>query len=250
MFYAISFMSYDKILLTERGAHMNKKALFETMQCNRKTFDKWYSDMIDTGILKQFSTSADETVVAKEYIQVINESFVKGGIKGNKQSYMKVFIDTIREIYDTNIGQNMNSVGMILSLIPYVNKEYNVMCHNTMCKNDEKLNLITANELSDAFGYGRDIGKMQRALTKITLKNGEPIILFATNGDKKNDTIMVNPMLMYSGGDIDTSHVIFRRYVAKQAHLKSKKEEKVKNIAISTVPTTVPLFVDNSTKRI
>ncbi len=219
LFYMLTYMSYDKVLLTDKGAHINKKILFDIMKFHRDTFNKWFAMMESSGIIQEVEfDDGSKTSAKKSYLVISSDCYVKGEIKGTKDSYMKMFLNTIREIYESNIGKNMTTIGMVYTIIPYINTEFNTLCHNVNCKDKNDLNLITAGELANLFGYEGNIGRMEKMLSKIKLSNGEPMLLFITDGDRVNDKVLVNDLIMYSGNDRDSIRGFFKSYATKPSN--------------------------------
>lgn len=214
LIYALTYMDYDRILKTESGGYMDKSVLFKTMNVDRKIFNKWFQKMIDDNIFMYLDNS---------YIAVMNEEYIKGNLPEiRSRHYTKLYNDTIREIYETNKGKNMNAMGLIFKMIPYIHKDTNAICSNPKCKDVDKIKYITAGQIAKELGYSDKILQMEKMFSKFRLANGEPIILFMSDGNRNEDRVIINPIIMFGGNskDLPQIHNIFRSYATQQGKIK------------------------------
>lgn len=214
LIYSLTFMDYNRILVTESGAYIDKSVLFKIMNVDRKIFNKWFQKMIDDNIFMYLNDS---------YIAVMSEEYIKGNLPDTKNNpYIKLYNDTIREIYESNKGKNMNAMGLIFKMISYIHKDTNAVCSNPKCKDVDKIKYITAGQIAKELGYSDKILQMEKMFSKFRLANGEPIILFMSDGNRFDDRVIINPIIMFGGNskDLPQIHNIFRSYATQQGKIK------------------------------
>lgn len=206
LLYALTYMDYDRILKTENGAYIDKSVLFKIIGVDRKIFNKWFNKMVEENIFMYL----DET-----YIAVMDEEYIKGTLPQIKNShYTKLFNNTIREIYETNKGKNMNAMGLIFKMIPFIHKDTNMVCVNPKVLDESKIKYVNTVQIANELGYGDNISRMTKMFSKFTLSDGLPIMLFISNGDRTKDKIMMNPSIMYGGKleNLPKTYNLFKSY--------------------------------------
>lgn len=213
LIYSLTYMNYDRILVTESGAYIDKSVLFKIMNVDRKIFNKWFDKMLEDNIFMYINET---------YISVMSEEYIKGNLPEiRSRNYTKLYNDTIREIYETNKGKSMNAMGLIFKMIPYIHKDTNAICSNPKCKDADKIKYITAGQISKELGYGDKILQMERMFSKFRLSNGEPIMLFMSDGNRYEDRVVINPIIMFGGNskDLPKIHNLFRSYATQQGKI-------------------------------
>lgn len=214
LIYSLTYMDYDRILKTENGGYIDKSVLFKIMNVDRKIFNKWFDKMIDDNIFMYIDNS---------YIAIMSEEYIKGNLPDIKsRHYTKLYNDTIREIYEANKGKSMNAMGLIFKMIPYIHKDTNAVCINPKCKDSDRIKYITAGQIAKELGYSDKILQMEKMLSKFTLSNGEPIILFVSNGERFKDKVLINPIVMFGGNskDLPQIHNLFKSFSIQQGKIK------------------------------
>lgn len=214
LIYSLTYMDFDRVLKTESGAYIDKSVLFKIMNVDRKIFNKWFDKMIGDNIFMYIDNT---------YISVMSEEYIKGDLPQiRNHHYTKMYNDTIKEIYEVNHGKNMNAMGLIFKMIPYIHKDTNAICSNPKCRDAEKIKYITAGQVAKELGYSDKILQMEKMFSKFRLSNGEPIMLFMSDGNRFDDRIIINPSIMFGGNskDLPQIHKLFRSYAIQQGKIK------------------------------
>ena len=136
-----------------------------------------------------------------------NKMFARGDISNRRinslldsQIYItRLFIHKIREAYRNCKHKMQTPVSYVFKLIPYMNREYNIVCHNPFEEELSKIKPLTPNEICDVIGYSRmQFSRLIKYLgnVKITVKNiPQPVIKYVD----EIKGVVVNPYLIYSG---------------------------------------------------
>ena len=151
----------------------------------------------------------DNKIVShKENGFYINDSFfMRGSISNRKvgsllddQVYItRIFIHKMREMYQNCKPRMHSTLSYLFKLIPYMNRKYNIVCHNPLEENLSKIKPLTPDEICDVIGYSRlNFSRLIKTLSEIRISVRhltQPIIKYV---DEIKGAV-VNPYLIYSG---------------------------------------------------
>ena len=133
--------------------------------------------------------------------EVIN--FSKNKKKDQSLTYVRVFIDSLQELYNNSNAKARKQLAQFYKVLPYVHYEYNVVCHNPLEADENAIEPMTWTELAEICGIeGNKVTRLKKDLSfKI---NGEHVIGEFKNGptDKK-PKLVINPSLYYAGSHIE-----------------------------------------------
>jgi hypothetical protein len=98
-------------------------------------------------------------------------------------------------------------------MIPYLNKEYNVLCWNIDEQSIDNIECMTLDEFCEEIGYSTNQRKRlideYKEITFPVDGIQEPFCSFVTNGSDFNDTkIYVNPRVLYKGSRMDSVRIL------------------------------------------
>ena len=215
--YCATYLNYENVLQYENGKKVNKKDLQSIIGVSEKIFYKWYNLMIKSKILIE----VDKTIIK------MNKNYcIKGSLAKNKD-YNRLFINSVRDIYESNKGKNMKVLGHIFTLLPYISKNNNILCWNPNERDSSKIEDIKISDLCNTFSeYKSDPSKLIKSLCKFKLSDGTPVLTtFGGEGKHGNENIIFNPLLTYSGDNIKFNEVykIFEFLSKKDENKKVKK---------------------------
>ena len=179
--------------------HARKRDIRSMLQLNAATFDRFWKDATKNGYL-----SGDE----QDGYQ-LSSIFYRGRLKGCYA--LRIYTADFRKWYyrgcvgdrDMVDTKNHRRMGKILSLIPYLHMEHNVLCHNRSEKDGSKIKPL--NGMDIAKRLGSEPGNWKRDLEdlkKLTLQTKETTqYVFAKNSEQPAIPLgyYVNPNLVYFG---------------------------------------------------
>ena len=178
---------------------MNKKQIQTTLNLGDTAFKKFLKDMKENSLIYE--------VDKRFYINT--EYFIKGEVeemdKAN-QSYCRLFIDTIRAIYESCKAKEHKTLATVYQLIPFVHYSNNMIC-NTPNELESNSNPMSLKEigallnLEDSKGNLRKLVKELESI-KVIVKDKE-YKLFAYIYMSDKDFFFINPYVVYSGNDIN-----------------------------------------------
>lgn len=209
LMYLATFMSYkDGLLYYTQRSPMNKKFMMEALALKRDAFEKFFEETTSAGLL----------IKDDDGYFVNTDFFAKGEVKNDGFVRLtKVFVNSVRQLYLATDKGMHQYLGFIFMLIPYVNKEWNIICHNP---DEEDRNLIkpmTLGEFCDAVGYDRkNSHRMIENFRNITFDwhgHKQRFCTFVYEKDKSEMRIFCNPNIFYTGKhfeQVETLGVFFK----------------------------------------
>jgi hypothetical protein len=193
LFYLATYVDYDGYLVYD-GQYMTRANMQNILGLSINIFDVFFNKMKKIGIF-----SVDKC----KNIKINKRYFSKGEIDKEIQQYYdytRVYIDTIRYLYNNVDKRNQKQLGNYFKLIPYIHRQQNTLCHNPS-DDISNIKLMTVNELKDILGYHRNgVRGFIKELLSTRLDNNEAILgFFRTEYDEGKSYIIVNPKVFYGG---------------------------------------------------
>ena len=192
--YLATYLNYDGLLCHYNADKPVTRAELPRLLCISKTpTEQFYKAVVGKYIMERDG---------KLYMP--RDFCFRGSLPEDDAPYMRVFIDAIRELYRKTKPSQHKWLGYVFRLLPYVNREYNALCHNPGETDLHKLDWISLDELCALCGYDRKhryrILKIYRDLTFRTERGEEVFCSFVTEGgDWDTAKIYVNPNVLYKG---------------------------------------------------
>lgn len=167
----------------------------------------------------------------------LSEVLFKNGRVGgtNKtRNFARIFINNTRELYKQfKKGKAIEKLGVLYSLVPYLDLKYNVLCKNANSDNIDNISDIeplTMRELAEILGY-TDSFALKRSLRALKVEiNGVTFsaVAFHEVGELDDALITLSPFFIYRDMPSDwltkETHLVFYHEIIRQ--LKTKDEYK------------------------
>lgn len=193
-------------LVYDNGRPINKKKLGELLGMSRNAYATFYKSLIKNGILTESETG----------LMVDPSLFYRGDLSNAPEQtknlqYTRMFRKTIRDLYNMFNGRSIKKLSVVYEILPYVNFNYNIICHNPDEVQQEKIIPMTLAELAQKLGYA-DHRKLIRALREIKLDNVSVFGFFSVERDSRKKKVVVNPAVIYAGNGkhLDAIKILFR----------------------------------------
>lgn len=235
--YLATFMNYEDGLLVfdeqkrEEGKYTNKQPLTrddiqEILKLNDSTFKRFLKNVKDNNLLR----------VEKKKFYINTECFIKGEVDKLKknQEYCRLYINTIRSLYNGCKPTQHKILANILQLIPYIHYNENIICHNPNCDIlKEDIQYLTLNEICDMLGISENEGNrttLAKQLYSFKLKFDEkeiPLLSYVVVNSCTN-YFVVNPLVIYKGNSLmSIKRVAKSCFFNNQTHKITKKGKKL-----------------------
>lgn len=205
LFYLATYYSYDGGLSTGKKP-IHKRQLPELLQVSEKTAYRFWNAVRCAGI----------GIEAEDGMLSLSEKFFRKGYLPPKKElammadddiYMaRGYIKSIRHLYETAEKSTRNYLGYLFQLLPFVNREYNIVCHNPLETELEKIQPMNFGEVCAALGY--DVGNSNRLLRELLkLKftaygktwGGVRYVVTDSVSDRSTYKLFLNPRVLYAG---------------------------------------------------
>lgn len=191
--YIMSYISNDNRLMFTERTPMTKDKLSELMGLNKKVFNTFYNKLIKNNIL-----------IEKDNYLFINKEFsFYGSIKGNRYNIIRIYKKNIRQLYNCVSSSQHKQLAILYLLIPFINIKYNIVCSNPQEEDEDKVKPLTIEQLAEYFNYNlKYFTSLIDFLFSLKDKDNNPVIKTVNNTkNKKDNTIVINPRVIYAGND-------------------------------------------------
>lgn len=208
--YLATYMDYNSSqsnLLIKHGKNnriepLNRKDIGQLLNIKDRTLDMFLKNVKENNLLFE-----------ENKMYYINpEYFTKGEVKFNPSEYTRLYINTVRDLFERTTSRQHKQLSYIFQLIPKLHYETNILCHNpheTDLSQVRKMNLKDiACWLNVNTDDNKNTNRLKRDLLKYYLmRNGEKhyalkyVIVQSSTG--AIDYFVVNPEIVWSGNNIE-----------------------------------------------
>ena len=142
------------------------------------------------------------------YLSLDNRTFIFGALRQNSDRaiYQKLYRDSVRKLYKATPVSKHKQLGYVFQMLPYINKEYNILCSNIYETELSEIDAMTVSEFCEIIGYSKaNASRLVKEYSKITFPvegRQEHFCAFVYSGGSANDMrIYVNPHILYNGSN-------------------------------------------------
>jgi len=153
------------------------------------------------------------------YLQINDRYSLKGKIeKGKKkESKIRIFEKAIKEIYEKSMPREHKKLTLLVTILPYINYYYNIVCHNPTCEYKSQLKVINLKDICEMVEYSDShISRLKKDLLALRV-NGELVVMFNEHDNAK--FITINPRVYYKAGAKESEYL---DYIAGDFEIKDK----------------------------
>lgn len=199
LLYLATYIPYGEYILKIHGKPITKDRLQKILNISKRSVYYFIDLCTKNNILS--INEKEEIVLSKEYFH--KGKFDKE-IRNKIPNVTRINIETIRRAYVMSDHKRHKQMAYFFRLIPYVNKKFNIITHNPLETDFEKLNFITLKELAEMWGieYNKHLTKFRNDLWHCRIVETELLINFIPQPDLNKWIVGVNPKVFYGGTDI------------------------------------------------
>lgn len=212
-FLLATYCDYDGFLSTGK-APVQKEQLEKLLGVSRSTAWRFWETVSN---LEIFEESEDKRILVND------EYFRRGKIKKSEFATMsaqnkfvtRLYIHAIRSLYEKATSSSIKSLCYLFQIIPYLNREYNIICHNPLEEKLELLKPMNLGEFCRTVGYDENnSSRLLSALIEPKFKNGNKAesamryVISSKLRDKSSYNLFVNPNVYYAGTRWDEVKVL------------------------------------------
>lgn len=177
----------------DNGAPIKRKHFAELVGMSTRRAIEYLDRLINAGIL----TQQDEQFYMNETVFYYGAA---SKLKNPTFDFIRVYKSAVREIYEQAGSKAAPQLALIYAVLPYVNKNTNVICTNPHEANVEAIEFLTMKDLAILLGYA-DSRTLKTAMNKIKLKD-EVVFCFTENPNNRRQTfVTINPKVIFGGNN-------------------------------------------------
>jgi len=213
LFYLITYCGYSGFL-TSGKQPICRDQLEEVLGVGRTTAWKFWNAISELGLCIE----ADDKSI------VVNKDFFRRGeikkseiaeMASNDTYVTKLYINAIRSLYESATVSSRKTLCYLFQVMPYVNRQYNIICHNPLEKNLKQIRPMNLGEVCNVLGYSdENTSRLLSALldAKFNSKDGiESAMRYVVSDrlrDRRSYNMFVNPNVYYAGTRWDEVKVL------------------------------------------
>ena len=211
--YLATYISYnykDKNMLVkkEKGQlkPMTQKDIMKIMKLSERAYYNFIKEM-----------KSKKLITEKDGIFYINEKYIsKGKIKDGKDTYIRLYIDTTRYLYEHCTSRQHKQLGYVLQLLPYVDFDT-----NHILINDEKAEIRDIMKLLGVpANNNKAISVFKKTLLNFTINyQGNEYYLFGAHtfeyGKEFRTYFVINPLVLFAGKNMECMRDVCKQLIIK-----------------------------------
>lgn len=189
---------------------MKKHDIKKCLNLTPREFDRFLEDVCQTdenGALRDDWDGKQNYLYPCDGVWKISRSFFVHGVlaRGRSTPVVRGFTEQIRRIHSVAKHSQHRQLGMAVRMLPYLNRQYNVVCVNPDEKDPQSIIPMTVNEVAVAIGLDehnseRTFRKFCKEMLDIELEiDGIPQLFCVIVTSKYGSQFVVNPSFFYNG---------------------------------------------------
>ena len=194
LIYLSTYVGYntDQLLSGYKGKKMKRSDLPQILDVSADTADRFWQAVTGEYIIED----------ADGYLHVNSDWIFRGRIRDYRQ-YQQFYDTAIRKLYRSATRESRKKIGYIFNLLPYINREWNVLSVNPDETDLDSVQPMSITEFCERTGL--DKSHIKRTLQQFrsirfkTDKGLERLISIVNDGS----AIVINPNILYVGTNIN-----------------------------------------------
>lgn len=188
------YLRYGKSKSNTNGKYMTEKDFEEVFNMSKSMTLKLKKELFDNKLIIKSN---------KDTRLSINDNYYTRGKldTSNMLECSRVFDSGIKELYEQSKPREHKKLGVLIPLLPYLNKYHNILCKKPLEKEIEYIEPLNLREICKIVNYDIDNeDKLKKQLENITVRD---LPLVASVSHSKCKFFIMNPTLFYKGNRID-----------------------------------------------
>ena len=213
LMYLVSRSTYDGRVLTRNRKSATRANLQELLMISRQQTTRFFNVVTNGGYLE---------VADNGELYINKDIFMRGDMTPAKiaklaqddKYIMRLYFPIVRYLYESADPLTRGVLSHMYKLLPFMNREYNIICHNPLETDIDKVEKMRMGEFCDAIGYDKThSGRLANILFKPEFKVGdhtEGAVAYVANKSLRPQDfcIYVNPRIFYAGNHANSVKVL------------------------------------------
>lgn len=203
LMFLATYINYDGFLSDNKNVPLTKNQIKTLLGVSEREFHYFYKCLLEEHIIIEHN---DKCYINKDIFQRGELSPVDLAVLAKDEKYVtRIYIKAVRSLYNKATIKSHKTLSYLFQVIPYVNRDYNIVCSNPLETNKDKINKLTLGEFADLINYDRShISRLCNQLFDPTFEvNGKELSAMRYVVDKslaKNTySMFINPRVYYAG---------------------------------------------------
>lgn len=202
LIYLSTYMDYNNKLKLTDVTSMQQKDIKDVLKISQSTYERFMDEVLEKKIIFK-----DE----KGRLYLDARFFFRGSVpKEIKNSFdknvIKVYYDSVRQIYEKSKVTEHARLSYLFQMIPFVNIQYNMLCHNPLETEMKYVKAMTLPEYCSIVGYSPENAHKLKSFLKKVLLDDIPVFSFVDNN--YGLFCYVNPNIFYVGNNEDKIEIL------------------------------------------
>lgn len=209
----VTYMDYDNVLIRDDGVRMNLGNVRDILRVSDRTLYNIVNELKATGIMNFGDIiTVNPLVFCRGRQNRIEQSM----LYQDEKMIARLYRNGVRALYNSAKAGSAKKLSYIFRIMPFVNREYNIVCFNPLETASNRIRPIPLGDLSEIVGYGRShASKFQSLLLDPVFETGagETRAVRYVSGDKigiEHHCLFINPEVYYGGSRHNEVNVLGR----------------------------------------
>lgn len=192
--YLSTFLNYDNIIC-EGKLPMTKNQMQEKLGITKPAFNKLFKLLVEKEILTESKNGKDK-------IYRLNEEILRKGQTDTNKTKTKMYINSIRYLYEHTSVRMHKNLAIVYQLIPFVHKDTNMICKNPLEEIEKLIVPLNINEIATAIGFSidgdnaRNVARIKKSILSLVLDDGTSAIVYFKVNETKKERWFLNPRVI------------------------------------------------------
>lgn len=203
LMYLATYICYDGYISDKKNIPLDKREIFTIMNLSEREFCYFYKNLTENNVIYEIDRKI-----------FINEALFKKGelspkdlatLSQNEKYVTRIYINGVRDLYSKATVRSHKSLSYLFQILPYVNRDYNIVCHNPLETDLSKINKMNLGEFCEIIEYDKkNISRLCKALFEPTFtvdKELKTAMRYVTDKslNKNSYSMFINPRVYYAG---------------------------------------------------
>lgn len=209
LFYLLTYLQYDdySLRISKSKEPFKKSQLAKILGVSKRTADYFWKE-----VSPKYLIECDGYIFA-----VKNNIFIRGELSRDeiqiKLDYFRIYCLGVRELYKACLPSDHKRLGYIFQILPYINREYNIICHNPYETDINQIKPMNIREFCELIGYSiANANKLFQTYKEIRFRvddHTERFVSVVYDGlNKMTGKLIINPRILYHGSDYNKVEVL------------------------------------------
>lgn len=190
--YLASYLDYNNNLLVAKSEYnckiqLNRQMVKDILKLKESEFKNTIKTLLDNGLMLKDGI----------YYKLNTSYSIKGCLQKKSREYTRVFIRSIRELYDKCEPKQHKQLYYIFKMLPHVNVNFNIPCKNIDDDVMSNIDPLKINDICSLIGYDSSNGNKLWNILR-SFKIGDNYVVCKHVVDE-SEYIAINPKLYYAG---------------------------------------------------